>query len=142
QAGGEQPDPEAARAPGAGAQGMSRTRRFPGELRAVPMARAFVREALEGSDPELAAEALIVASELAANAVVHAGSEFAVTVAATDDRVCLSVADSGGGRPSRRTSEATDEAGRGLQLVDALASRWGVASGWLGKVVWAEVDAA
>ncbi|MFR9722820.1 ATP-binding protein [Streptomyces sp. MS19] len=87
---------------------------------------------------------LLVVSELVTNAVLHSGGERVVCrVEARADLLRVEVADEGDGPGGGRTSlvRADDECGRGLLLLDALASRWGVvspdASG--GCTVWSEI---
>ncbi|MER5755025.1 ATP-binding protein [Streptomyces sp. NPDC002088] len=90
--------------------------------------------------------AALVVAELAANAVAHGrvkgrGFRLMLTVEASDT-LRIEVADSRGDRLAlaRRAASTTDETGRGLLLVDALAARWG-SDPWppSGKVVWAEI---
>ncbi|QOV38713.1 ATP-binding protein [Streptomyces ferrugineus] len=89
--------------------------------------------------------AALVVAELAANAVTHGrvrGRCFRVTLALdAPDTLRVEVADSRGDRlPRSRTDPAdpTAESGRGLLLVDALATRWGTAPyPPSGKTVWA-----
>ncbi|MGW1022869.1 ATP-binding protein [Streptomyces sp. NPDC002577] len=90
--------------------------------------------------------AALVVGELAANAVAHGrvkgrGFRLTLTVEASDT-LRIDVADPRGDRRPlvRRTASPTDETGRGLLIVDALAARWGSAP-WppSGKVVWAEI---
>jgi anti-sigma regulatory factor (Ser/Thr protein kinase) len=88
----------------------------------------------------------LVVAELAANAVAHGcvkGRGFRLTLAVVaSDTLRIEVADPRGDRRpvARRTASPTDETGRGLLLVDALAARWG-SEPWppSGKVVWAEI---
>ena len=83
----------------------------------------------------LAVDAAIVATELASNAVRHARSDFTVTVARRPDAIRITVRDGCAlGGPLAVT------AGHGLDLVNAVAARWGarpLAAG--GKLVWAEL---
>jgi hypothetical protein len=85
---------------------------------------------------DLAADAALVVTELAANAIVHAHSAFTVILSAHDDLLRISV----------RDAAPLDGAGlraaplHGLGAVDALASRWGVESlGAAGKSVWVDL---
>ncbi|MEU9210019.1 ATP-binding protein [Streptomyces sp. NPDC048415] len=89
----------------------------------------------------------VVVGELAANAVAHGrvqgrGFRLTLTVGASDT-LRIEVADPRGDRRPlvRRTASSSDETGRGLLLVEALAARWG-SEPWppSGKVVWAEID--
>jgi anti-sigma regulatory factor (Ser/Thr protein kinase) len=85
----------------------------------------------------------LVVAELAANAVRHGrvpGRDFRVRLLLREDVVRVEVAD---GRTDRLPvlKEPTDESGRGLLLVAALAEQWGVepCPGSPYKTVWAEV---
>jgi hypothetical protein len=42
--------------------------------------------------------------------------------------------------PQRRAHDLEAPGGRGLELLDALASRWGTLAGLDGRVVWFELD--
>ena len=90
--------------------------------------------------------AALVVAELAANAVSHGrvqGRCFRLTLRiATPDTLRIEVVDPRGDRrPLPRTAAPTDEAGRGLLLVEALTTRWG-SEPWppSGKAVWAEIS--
>jgi len=79
-------------------------------------------------------------SELATNAVVHAGSDVEVAVRLLPDSVRIEVVDRAPAdilRPS--TPPQDSESGRGLMLVETLASAWGVEPLETGKAVWFEV---
>lgn len=83
---------------------------------------------------------LLLLSEVVTNAVLHARTGGAVTAAATDDGVRVEVSDGSTSRPVRRPFTEMSPTGRGLHLLDRLATSWGiddVAAG--GKVVWFEV---
>jgi len=108
--------------------------------RSPARARRMVRDALTDRHlSHLAEDTIIVVSELAANAVRHARSGLAVTLANTPVGVRISVTDSSGQLPALRRAAPNAGAGRGLQLVDGLANRWGVTLGPAGKTVWAEL---
>jgi two-component sensor histidine kinase len=81
----------------------------------------------------------LVVSELATNVLVHAHTPFGVTLVGDDDHlVVLTVRDDSTSLPARRTAQATDAGGRGLQLVDTLSTHWGVNTDGAGsKAVWA-----
>jgi anti-sigma regulatory factor (Ser/Thr protein kinase) len=118
------------------------TQIFAAEARSAGLARRFVQGVLVDYEPRLVDDVVMSTSELAANAVVHGGSEFVVTIAHAPSHLRLSVGDSGPGQPTLRSSDPMDPAGRGLSLVDSLASRWGVEHKAQGKVVWAHFDLA
>ncbi|MFE2013488.1 ATP-binding protein [Streptomyces sp. NPDC059491] len=89
--------------------------------------------------------ALLVA-ELAANAVTHGrvpGRDFELTLSYTPGRLLrIDVADTRGERrPAPAAPGTLDEGGRGLLLVEALATRWEVLDRVpVGKTVRAELD--
>lgn len=88
--------------------------------------------------------AALVVAELAANAVLHGrvpGRDFALRLVRDDDRgvVRVEVSDTHPAEPARVMPTGTDDTGRGLVLVDALAARWGVRDRvGPGKTVWAD----
>ncbi len=92
---------------------------------------------------DLADDAALVVTELAANAVVHARSGFTVALSAHGDTLRISVRDASplpsprGERPGPALRPAPLH---GLGVVDALAARWGVEPlGEAGKTVWADL---
>ena len=109
---------------------------------ACARARRFVRSALRrwGLATGVVEHAILIASELSANAVVHAGSSFLVEVAAEGSAVRLSVSDVLSAPPLRWTLEPT----HGLSIVDALCDSWGIspARNGDGKTVWAVLGTA
>jgi anti-sigma regulatory factor (Ser/Thr protein kinase) len=83
-------------------------------------------------------DAVLVASELAENAVRHARSAFRLSLASDDRTVRIEVEDLSAQRP-RLDRSGTGPGGRGVFLVDALSSRWGVDVDSDRKCVWAEL---
>ncbi len=106
-------------------------------------ARRFLTDALRQRrcDGTLAANAQLVLSELATNAVVHARSRFSVGIRCTTRGVLLSVADASPAPPAILAQGSPLESGCGLRLVAALASDWGTEFTARGKTVWAELTA-
>jgi anti-sigma regulatory factor (Ser/Thr protein kinase) len=82
---------------------------------------------------------LLVANELAANAVEHVGSRVHVVAAFTTGSVRIGVSDASPDAPRLQPPNPFAARGRGLQLVDGLASRWSWSTRGSGKTVWAEV---
>lgn len=83
---------------------------------------------------------MLLTNELVTNAILHADSEIDVLVDVTGDRVRVEVHDAARRAPVRRRGDPTSTAGRGLALVEALASDWGVDTvPGDGKFVWFEV---
>jgi anti-sigma regulatory factor (Ser/Thr protein kinase) len=111
-------------------------RTFPPRPTAVRDARQFVVERLAGARASDTAALLV--SELATNAVQHAGTSFTVTVK-VGRRVRVEVVDHSPAPPLPRHVPVEADHGRGLSIVAALASRWGTAPTAEGKVVWFEL---
>jgi anti-sigma regulatory factor (Ser/Thr protein kinase) len=111
------------------------------EREAPAAARHFVAEVLErwGHSRALLEDAKLVVSELASNAVVHARSPFSVEIRPQGAAVLISVQDASHARPTVRDSGMA-ASGRGLRLVDAIATNWGVEIAREGKIVWAELQ--
>ncbi|QFX83997.1 SpoIIE family protein phosphatase [Streptomyces sp. SYP-A7193] len=123
----------------------------PGAARA--MARAALADwsalGLPGTEhltEHLAADALVVVSELVTNAVVHAGTDVEVGLRAeATGTLVVEVADRHPSRAPRggdhETPHEPAEYGRGLRLVAALAESWGITYRPGTKTVWARLPA-
>lgn len=87
--------------------------------------------------------AVLVVSELVANAVDHAcGAVVELSVARTaEHRIRVAVTDMDRRQPSARSADPLDERGRGLLLVEGVSERWGVEPLPSGKQVWADLVA-
>ena len=117
---------------------------FSPTVAAVPDVRASTVRTLAGwsVDPDALDAAELIVDELAANAVEASSADdfVAVRLTATNGKVLIEVWDRNESGP--RLTHATDdcEHGRGLLLVDAIATAWSwyrAKSG--GKVVWAQI---
>ncbi|MEV0782653.1 ATP-binding protein [Streptomyces sp. NPDC050423] len=117
----------------------------------VGRARRWARSRLVGSgirdDEPLAETLILLISELVTNAVVHTGCPavlrmlFGSTGAPGNaGTVRVEVADASCRPPQQRHAEGEDTGGRGLELVDGLADRWGWQPEGAGKRIWCEVD--
>ena len=111
---------------------------YPGTLEAVRDARRFVHACLD-ADRRGVQDSLLVVSELASNAVRHAGSAFAVNVTLLNDAVRVGVRDMSPAAPRLLPMTSTVETGRGIATIAAVSNRWGIDSHRVGKTVWAEV---
>ncbi|MFD3534072.1 SpoIIE family protein phosphatase [Streptomyces sp. NPDC058664] len=106
-------------------------------------ARAAVGQALrDWGMPELADDAELMTGELLVNVLLHTEGGAVLTLEVLPEpvrRVRLSVQDRSSAWPRRRTPGEAATSGRGLMLLDALASRWGVEPRGEGKAVWCEI---
>jgi serine phosphatase RsbU (regulator of sigma subunit) len=110
-------------------------------LDAVPQARQFAKETLAGLPSETLDDAELLVAELVTNAFLHAGPPVTLRVACDDQLVRLEVQDEGHNIPMLVTGRGESMTGRGLSLVSALSTGWGVEGAPSGKIVWAEVSA-
>ena len=111
------------------------------ESDAVRTARHFVTERSLSLVPALADDAALVAAELLANARMHGEPPIVVRVSGGDDRLHIEVQDASSRSPVRPAPSTTNMTGRGLALVQALSSAWGVRrerDG--GKTVWCDLQ--
>ncbi|MEU6535223.1 ATP-binding protein [Streptomyces sp. NPDC047000] len=108
-------------------------------LLATPKAVPELRHHLRHHDYEVR----LCATELVTNVIDHVGDGTPVTVrvsAADQGRTRIEVTDPDPrALPTLLHATATDESGRGLALLDALALRWGVHQGPGRKTVWCEL---
>lgn len=117
---------------------------LPATERSARQARLLVAALLRawGHDDDVDIAELL-ASELAANAARHTTGTMRVSVAAGPDCVRLGVSDEYSTLPVLRRPTRDGEAGRGLQIVATLSSRWGVERGPEGrpdgKRIWCEL---
>jgi anti-sigma regulatory factor (Ser/Thr protein kinase) len=111
----------------------------------VAAARRFVAEQLaRGSDARETARLLVsetVTSMLDQAPYGRGDGAFEVACAVDRRRLHVEVSDDGGpARLRRRVHQVHPGHGRGLQLVRALASRWGVREDLAGRTIWFELD--
>jgi hypothetical protein len=116
------------------------TRTFSGRREDTRAARGFVLGMLgPWRGEQLAADTALVVTELATNAVVHAGSAFSVSLTLSGGAIRISVGDTLPLGPRGADQELTAAPGHGLGVVAAMATRWGVETVPGGKAVWAEL---
>jgi serine/threonine-protein kinase RsbW len=111
------------------------------QAESVGRARRLAVAALPGLSTASAQAVALIVSELATNCVRHAGTDFRLRVTQQPRSVRIEVTDTAGGEPAVKNPTPTEPHGRGLQIVQVLASRWGVQSedGEAGKTVWCTV---
>jgi anti-sigma regulatory factor (Ser/Thr protein kinase) len=119
--------------------------RFPRQPEQVAAARRFVAEALARGS-EFRETARLLVSETVTSTLDQAPSGIGngtleIAYAIADGRLRVEVSDDGGpARLRRRIHDVHAESSRGLQLVQTLASRWGVREGTGGRTIWFELD--
>jgi anti-sigma regulatory factor (Ser/Thr protein kinase) len=101
---------------------------------AARLARRFVAEHL--SDVDQADALSLLTSEVVTNGVLHARTSLLLGATVGRDRLLVTVADHSAGSPRQPPPDNDRPSGRGLMLVDALASQWGVLENDGGKTVW------
>lgn len=139
------PQVQAARTPSAQAAGercsWTCSASYPARADQVGRARALLGRMLAGCPA--ASDAVLICSELAANAVVHSasarpGGKFVVRAEVREgDFVWVEVQDEGG---RWAEEERPGHGGRGLTLVAALADYWDIRGDDTGRVVCARLD--
>ena len=99
---------------------------------------------------ELAEKLLLIASELVANAALHAHTILEISMTADSERVTLGVRDEDqrfpvldrldvAGTDPEANAPSFTESGRGLAIVKGLADAWGVEELGGGKRIWAQI---
>jgi two-component sensor histidine kinase len=116
-------------------------------LTARPAAAGQARRALTETCRHLAESAVrdaaLLISELVTNAVRYAGGIITVVIECLGDCVAVAVRDDSSAAPVLRHPGPAEPSGRGLQLVEMLATKWGcqLAPSGSGKTVWFTVTA-
>jgi anti-sigma regulatory factor (Ser/Thr protein kinase) len=120
-------------------EATSTMRELPRDRTCPAVARGLLREHVgEHLSPRELEDAMVITSELATNAYVHGEGRIELTLSRCEDRLRIEVSDEG--RPTRIDVVRPDErdvGGRGLLIVEQLASDWGAVSGF--GHVWAEL---
>lgn len=100
-------------------------------------ARQFVSRRLSewGVNRRTIEDAVLLATELVTNAVVHARTPMRLDVALDDGVVRVAVSDSDAGRPVLQEQNDKASTGRGLFMVDQVANDWSVVYGTGTKTV-------
>jgi len=115
-------------------------RTFAADLQSVGDARRFLREVLaqwETGDYDMSAAQVL--TELATNAALHARSDYTVHLRLDPDSLLVEVTDSSAAWPQQRHYGSDATTGRGIAMVEALSTVWGVQASPTGKTVWCRV---
>jgi anti-sigma regulatory factor (Ser/Thr protein kinase) len=112
-------------------------------IEAPATARSFLRSemhtwALDG----LGELTELLTSELVTNVVHHVGSPMTLRISSQASTIRVEVDDDSTDPPVLARPDTSADHGRGLMLVNALASDWGTRARENGKTVWFELEAA
>ncbi|MBY8886815.1 SpoIIE family protein phosphatase [Streptomyces sp. PTM05] len=114
------------------------------EPRQIRGARDEVRSVLhDWDDPEQVDAAVLLASEVITNVLVHTDGDALMTLEVLGRPLCrrlrIEVADASDEMPHVRTPGELASSGRGLVMMDVLADAWGVRPRGQGKCIWFEL---
>jgi anti-sigma regulatory factor (Ser/Thr protein kinase) len=115
---------------------------FPGHPAQVAQARRFVQRTLAVHG--LTADAALLTSELATNAIQHTasgqGGTFEIVIYQRLATVRIAVINAGSSSIPAAAASGLNDSGRGLALVDALARQWGQQGNRHARAVWFDLD--
>jgi len=114
---------------------------LPPEQASPAMCRRWLRSNLAGEDQLLRETVVFLCSEVVTNAVLFAGTQMNVEVRLAGGGARVEVCDENPVLPAHRGFDTESLSGRGLLMLDSLASSWGaeMLPGGAGKVVWFKV---
>ena len=110
----------------------------------VPLSRRLVRDVLSTwAAPQDLQDAELLVTELVANVVDHAGGDvLTLEISLAGAWLRMAVVDGSAVLPMVRELSRSEQRGRGMQLVAAIADRWGTEEHHGGKRVWFELAPA
>ena len=122
--------------------GIEARTRLPGDVTTPAAARRFIRAALGSveADPVVIETAELLTTELVTNAILHTGCKSEMFIRAAGDVVRIEVSDDDPHLPSMAAIDVDALNGRGLVIVNGLATAWGVEPTDSGKTVWFELS--
>ena len=112
---------------------------LPARDESVGEARRLVAGLLGSLTSERLDTVLLLTSELVTNAVHHGSGPLTLHLSGGTRGLQVEVDDSGPDQPEVLDQDLLAGGGRGLHLVEALSTRWGVDRHALGKTVWFRV---
>ena len=120
---------------------MADVREFDAEADAIGAIRAYVQDRLvrAGASDQAIDAAVLCASELATNALLHGDGPIGVDLD-LGARARVTIHDRNPQLPVLTSPAPTADAGRGLVMVDLFADAWGSALDEHGKAVWFELE--
>jgi anti-sigma regulatory factor (Ser/Thr protein kinase) len=116
---------------------------LPLDLRSVAAARALLRQAVrdtaDAPDDVPVDDAVLMLSELITNAVRHTNGVLRVDISLSNNTLRVTVIDDAPDLPVIRPPCDDATQGRGMQIIDTLADRWGATREHPLKTVWFEI---
>jgi anti-sigma regulatory factor (Ser/Thr protein kinase) len=113
---------------------------LPAEPASAAAARRHIRELLDAWDAaDFEEAAVLLTSELVTNALLHARSAAELHVRLADGLLRVGVTDDTPAAPVRKHYGNEAATGRGIMLIETMASAWGTEPVDGGKVVWFEL---
>lgn len=103
----------------------------------IPLARRMVDAHVDAAGAP--ADTALVVSELVTNAVLHGDGEVRLRVVAGPGSLRVAVHDASEDRPVVAEPSPDTVGGRGLRIIEAVATDWGITEDGRGKWVWAEL---
>jgi anti-sigma regulatory factor (Ser/Thr protein kinase) len=110
-----------------------------GNVSDVRQARELVSRSLSDQSESSRGAAVLLVDECVTNAVLHGGGECELRVRRDSGTLRVEIADASPEPPVLLNPAPESERGRGLAIVNRLASRWGSEQAENGKVVWFEL---
>jgi anti-sigma regulatory factor (Ser/Thr protein kinase) len=122
--------------------GVRAARSYPPDPAVLTSARSFAADRLRAMGlSEVQDDVQLLLTELITNVIIHARTDFQVRVESSGDGVRVEVIDGNPTMPAAGTLAPGALSGRGLTLVESVASRWGAQhKKGDGKTVWFEVE--
>jgi anti-sigma regulatory factor (Ser/Thr protein kinase) len=116
----------------------SATLRLQPQVAAPGQARRQLERICEHLPPVVRSDACLILSEIVTNAVVHARTMITIAIECDQRAVAVAVTDNSTHAPQPQHHDDLHEGGRGLLLIDKLATSWGydTSSDGEGKIVW------
>jgi serine/threonine-protein kinase RsbW len=120
---------------------QSVTYALPNDLRSPSVARSLLREVLVDAPIEAREAAQVLVSEMVTNVVLHTTSILTMQVdpVRPDGGIRVMVEDASPDRPQPRAPEPDATDGRGLWLINEMATSWGWERTTTGKRIWFEL---
>jgi anti-sigma regulatory factor (Ser/Thr protein kinase) len=106
----------------------------------LDLLRSSIVTSMTGVEQELVSDVELIATELVTNAYLHGQppAHFRLYYLADPTRLRMEIRDAGAALPRMAHPDRDAEHGRGLLLVAAMSTTWGVIEADVGKTVWAE----